>query len=766
MTGGKVLLAAASLAFASAAFRLDAGTAALAEDRLALADRLFARGMYAQALKEYESLRGEKSLAADDVLYRLGEAHIALGDKQKAAAVFRELTSLSPDSPLKFRALLRLSSLVEGDERTKLLRRLGASSTPQDIRIPALYRLGLVLEAENTPRSAAECRKIYETLAAAGGNGAYAEYGKLRLAAILASSKDPKETAAATRYYTELASSSNAAVAEEALYFKGRLELSKGDAASAAKIFGELAKRFPGGKRVKDASLCAAWSEFKSMHYKEALESLSRAGGSEEALYLKGAVYKELSDNANAVEAWSEQLSSYPTGKYASDAWFGRLGARFARGDRKGVLADMADESKIPPAYLQQALWIGGQSAAEEKNLPLAVEYLKRLSSIPDAKMLKEASYMLAWSYSGSGSTNEAVNAYHSFAEKWPNDELAPKAMLASADLLDASGRTEESFRDLGWILAKHPKAKESADALYRRMAGEFKAKKFKAAASSAEEFASRFPGDQRIASVLYFLGSAHSANGEKKAAENAFRQCLEKKPPQRIESEVKVSLAQLLKDSGRDDESAALFVSAIDTPSAARMPPPLIAWLCGRLVSLGRLDDAMRVANELVSRNAGGKWNQAAEAFKGRIHELRHETDAAAAAYDAALKYSEPSRYWFDSALSLSSICFQKGDFKKARNLARDAVSRTASSSDLSKEESAAFRVKAYLSLASIEEEDPAGSAAEALEYNLIVATLFDDPEMVPQAMRNAARLLRSEGRLEEAAGLENDLKKRYPEK
>ena len=64
-------LAAAALAVAPA-------------DRLALADRLFNRGAYADARAEYAALKGESSLAADDLLYRLAECDRALSRPEDA----------------------------------------------------------------------------------------------------------------------------------------------------------------------------------------------------------------------------------------------------------------------------------------------------------------------------------------------------------------------------------------------------------------------------------------------------------------------------------------------------------------------------------------------------------------------------------------------------------------------------------------------------------------------------------------------------------
>ena len=61
-----------------------AAIAVLPADRLAMADRLFNRGEYAAAKEEYAALRGEKSVPADELLYRLAECDRVLGKSADA----------------------------------------------------------------------------------------------------------------------------------------------------------------------------------------------------------------------------------------------------------------------------------------------------------------------------------------------------------------------------------------------------------------------------------------------------------------------------------------------------------------------------------------------------------------------------------------------------------------------------------------------------------------------------------------------------------
>ena len=51
----------------------------LPSDRMAMADRLFNRGQYEEAAKEYRALSGQEGIAADEILFRLAECDRVAG---------------------------------------------------------------------------------------------------------------------------------------------------------------------------------------------------------------------------------------------------------------------------------------------------------------------------------------------------------------------------------------------------------------------------------------------------------------------------------------------------------------------------------------------------------------------------------------------------------------------------------------------------------------------------------------------------------------
>jgi tetratricopeptide (TPR) repeat protein len=97
---------------------------ALPADRLALANQLSRRGLYADALKEYEALRDSTAVPRDEVLFRLGETYRLLERKSEALKCYEQLLANVPESRYTDYARLNRAALLDGSARDKELREL------------------------------------------------------------------------------------------------------------------------------------------------------------------------------------------------------------------------------------------------------------------------------------------------------------------------------------------------------------------------------------------------------------------------------------------------------------------------------------------------------------------------------------------------------------------------------------------------------------------------------------------------------------------
>ena len=120
--------------------------AVLPSDRLMMADRLFNRGEYEKARSEYLSLEGEKTIAGDEVAYRLAESEKALGNMAAAEKYYRRVSEDFPMSGYADRSRLELALLSDGEKRTAFLKALDSDQVAAEVRSAALYHLGTELK--------------------------------------------------------------------------------------------------------------------------------------------------------------------------------------------------------------------------------------------------------------------------------------------------------------------------------------------------------------------------------------------------------------------------------------------------------------------------------------------------------------------------------------------------------------------------------------------------------------------------------------------
>ena len=89
-------------------------------DRLELAIQLSKRGMYADALREYEAIRNAKGVPHDEVLFRLGDTYRILKRPEDALTCYAELITSTPASRYADVARLNRAMLRTGSERARL----------------------------------------------------------------------------------------------------------------------------------------------------------------------------------------------------------------------------------------------------------------------------------------------------------------------------------------------------------------------------------------------------------------------------------------------------------------------------------------------------------------------------------------------------------------------------------------------------------------------------------------------------------------------
>ncbi len=372
----------------------------LPADRLAMADRLFNRGQYEEALKEYKALAGQEGIAADEILFRLAECDRVSGRTAEALKEYVELFTRYPESEHAPRARFLNAMGRTGLERRKLLSELDSDRVDLETRTAALYHLGS--EASDT-EALEKCVKL-------DPKGKYAPYANLKYGTLLNASEDPKARRKGVEVLLGLAFGGGE-LADEALYLAAIQSYREKKYGEAGSLFRRYRKNHPKGEHFDESRSMSAWCDFLEGRYADAAATCGQ-GEADDLAYIRAACAYSTGDNETALRLFRKYLDDYPKGAYRADA-------------------------ELPIARIEF------DRAVETNDVAKTIESAKRGFGL---SKLAADELRLAWAYEKAGKPVAAVAEYAQVARNFPGSDEAAEAMYRKA-MIDA--------RDDNWSAAE-----------------------------------------------------------------------------------------------------------------------------------------------------------------------------------------------------------------------------------------------------------------------------------------------------------------------
>ena len=775
-----------SLAFAfaiaaCAAFAQEVAT----PDRRAFADGLMSRGLIQLALPEYRALAANAAIPERDiVLYRLAECERQAGTAAAAEAACAELLAKYPQSKMAPRARLTRGLLLvaagKHAEAAALLDELATdNASPADLTATALYHAAQAREKTGNGQGAAS--RYLELAKRAGAPGAsdvvreLGAYAALRLASIRAQGDGADALAKAVADYDAIAANPfSPRVGAEALFQSAGLLYRMGKFAESAARYATLAAKYPDDERLADAPLPSAWANYRAGRYAEALaavKALADAPGPSraEAMYVRANSFAQLGQRTEALAAYDALLAisaedgDDETRSLARSARYERLVVLFKNGEFQKVLDEGARFTDPPDAVLDDFIWLQAQAAESLKDEARAVQFYRMLAERrPDSRLAPDALYRLAYRLQGQEAWLEASRAYLTLVKSFPENIHVPQALYSSGLCLAQAGKAEEAIRDWNDLLDRFPNDAAAPAARFQKAMVEIGAGMRREAAADLDELLSK-PAKvhlARLAEAHFWRARLLYDAKEFQIAEKHLRECLADKPPDDIAGEASFLLGLVLQAQGRDADAATCFQPLLSAAARSKFTDDRLAWLSEFQFLRGDYAAARDAARELAARGSTEEWAQAGNTLAGRALAALCDTNAAVATFRLAADSPARTKYSAEAALRLGELLAAIGGGKNLDEAARylGEAAQRASSPEL-----AGIRAKAYFALANC--NALRGDRDMAARYYMVVSLLFDDKDIVPQALARAADIYTGLGQTREAEAARAELKVRYPE-
>ncbi len=743
-----------------------AGFTMAENEQQVFADGLFRRGMYATAATEYEALLKNDS-AQVDARFRLAECYERMGELSKARAQYESVAAqTSGDRRISAQLRLAILFMEEGKpaEAKPLLEILLTAKCSDELKDATFYRLGLCYEALGRSSDAIT---LYKNLVQKGG--AYAQYGQLALAEIALKQNRPVE--ALERYQAALQMVTNVPRQQEIAAAAFRAAYAAKDltqATSLAQMIGEK------GLGKANLLLPAAWVAIQAGRPEDArswlaAEKLLRPKTSAERLMLEGTIASALGDTAGAIVAYERILSEFETSSYTKTAAERMLVLRFKQDNPVAFLTAFNRVFKwLDDEALKTYMPLRLDAALKAKDIPHAKAAATWLMEHAEAEQAADAAYRLAWMEQQAEQWEAAGEGWVRTAETWPTASCAGRAAYAAAYAFRQAKLPDREAHALRLALASGDN-EVLPKAMMMKARGELAERDTTSAASTLDEFLTRFPTAPLAAEAAYLRGLIFFNLQDYKAAEERLDVALklhEQHPSvtpldHARRTDASMRRAQCLHALKRGDEAATLLQPLVALKDAQALNATYLRWLTEFRLERHEWAEAEATARALTLRaDITDADRVLAQLLLGRAAEGQSQKATAMAAYDAALTMTQiPTAYDAEIAVRLGTLREEEGNVAKAR----EAFARAVESADLTSEQGRTLRAQAYAGIART--CAALGLTKDALRANMSLIIFFEDDTLVPEAYRSAIALLEAEGRTDEASTLRQEFQNRYPE-
>ena len=271
------------------------------------------------------------------------------------------------------------------------------------------------------------------------------------------------------------------------------------------------------------------------------------------------------------------------------------------------------------------------------------------------------------------------------------------------------------------------------------------------------QELIRRYPSSRFKAGGLFWQGMLQRDAGKMQDAEESLRASLKSNPDPELAREASFYLAVLLEGSGRADEAAGMFQALLSTPAKEKFTPAILQWLAEYWIAKKENAKGAEAAQILVGATGDPAWQQTGWGLRGRALLAGGAADEADAAFKKALSLKAKTPLAAEAALRLGEISLAANRPKEAGEYFKQASEMASDDAQI------AVRARAYVGLART-----AGAASDfgaAARYYMSVAVLYDDPELVPECLFEAARAFRQVGDPKSADAAIKELQTRYPD-
>ncbi|OGW91935.1 MAG: hypothetical protein A3D28_00245 [Omnitrophica bacterium RIFCSPHIGHO2_02_FULL_63_14] len=705
---------------------------------LDFADGLYARGMYKPAASEYlkfiETHPASPELAS--ACFRLADSHYFLKEYPQALGAFEAFTRDFPSDkrvPIaRFRVATARFNLGQYREAQRLFFRLARESGDETVRTGSLFYFGKIHGELGRPG------RMKRILGRIVRNHPDAEYAVYSAFALGEQHLKEKNAAEALPLFRKVADAGKPAeLSLEARYRLAGIHFEGKDFAAAERGYGavyvalkpkpepaeherELLKNSLLGLFSVDGARNDAAAA--SRRLLDESDVIDRTGIRDKALYLIADIHFDKKEYDRAAARLDEILA--------------------------GPGDDAVKEQARARAKLEQA-----RRLTEAGKLAEALALLEAVSAPGEGEPARQAAFEAGGVKLEMGRQDDAVRHYEAFIAKYPGSYDAERAKLQIMQIdLDAR-RFDKALKEADAFLVERPPGVFADVARYKKGLAEMGLKDHAGAAVSFQKIADD-PGSELVPEALYAAGVSFEKLPDPLEAARRYETFVKTYPAHTLHQNALQRLGVLYLQTEQFDKAAELYEDVFFNRRGISLESRVVVWLIQHRLQKGEVHRAEALIAKLAERFPGEKLEHERFYFDAERARIEGRHSEALALYDQALAAAPNGPFiahvWLGKGMAAAASgrpAEAEGHFQEALKIQGPAEVNLRA-----RFEAAKLRVA----------EEKWEEAAKAF---MLVAILFEDDRIVPQALHEAVQAFGKAGQTENAAKAAQELNTRYPD-
>lgn len=729
---------------------------------------------YAKYLQTYPSGR-----QVADAMFRIGECHMKQNQLKQAAGYYEEIVNRYPTSEGAPSAAYRLGAMTFNEskflEAARHFAFCESKTKSSQVKLAAAYNKSRAYEMAGDKEKQSEALK---SVIAIKADNPYRETALLTLGSIYLAAD--KKTEALPIFDELVKTSADRAIVAEAsiraavLYAESKMPDESIGMFEKALRMPETSEQNRGIALVGIIQALYAKGDYDGVidYYHKNSEVLPPGASRAKMLLMVGHSYRMRKSYARAVEVYLLIEQYHVDTDEAFDAGYWKLYCFYLLNDKDlgefatAFIARYA-QNHAAHEYLSLARLIRADfyfNKGDYQQATLSYNDLA-IDKLPE-KLRPGTLFNMGWAQAEAGRHQEAVGTFTRFINEFPKHEFIPKA-YARRGLSNREARDlPKAKADFEFITKEFPKS-DACEMAYLQLGFiAMEQKDPKETVAAFETLLKKFPTTAAAAQAYYGIGRGNFDQKVYEKASSALHRSIEIDSKSYLE---KSSQLLILCDYARQNANdlAKTIDSYLHSKSDGLVPPNILKWLGLKLYSSDDFKRAARFLELAVTPENPENTEPVVWNYLGMAQLQNRQFDAAIQATDNYLLSNPDSAARARALLTKGGALLGKGQFAEADQVAQEAL-QVVKDGKLQAEllilEGDIFAAEGDKLAAEGQRDAAVEKWLSAAGKYAVPSQFYEDPDVTPDALFKAAKVLEKAGDAAKAKQMRQQLLQRYP--